>query len=97
MVRTVLKAQSDLDALIDAVDAADEPVIVEDQGKRRLVVMSPEEYDRLRGDRNERNWEMIQHVQERNADKDPDEIMRDVNQAVEEVRQQYRERQQQSA
>ncbi len=97
MVRTVMKAQSNLDALIDAVDATDAPIIVEDDGKPRLVVMSPNEYDRLRGDRNERNWEMIQLVQERNIDKDLDEIMRDVDQSVEEVRQQYRERQQKSA
>ena len=33
MVRTVMKTQSDLDALIDAVEAAGEPIVVEDQGK----------------------------------------------------------------
>lgn len=85
MVRTVSVDDTDLRALFDA----DEPIIVEDQGKPRLVVMSPDEYERLCDDRFERNWQMIQRVQERNADKDPDEIMRDVNHAVEEVRQWY--------
>lgn len=94
MVRTVIKAQSDLDALIDAVDATDEPIIVEDQGKPRLVAMSPEEYERLRDDQSERDWQTIQRLQERNADKDPDEVLRVVTAVVEEVRQERYERQQ---
>lgn len=97
MVRTVLKAQSDLDALIEAVDAADEPIVVEDQGKPRLVAMSPEEYARLRDDQFERDWQTIQRLQERNADKDPDEVLRAVTAVVEEVRQERYERQQQDS
>jgi PHD/YefM family antitoxin component YafN of YafNO toxin-antitoxin module len=93
MVRTVLRTQSDLDALIDAVDATDEPIVVEDQGKRRLVVMSPEEFDRLRDDQAERDWQTIQRLQERNADKDPDEVLRVVTAVVEDVRRERYERQ----
>ena len=88
MVRTVMRGQSDLDGLIDAVDATDEPIIVEDQGQRRLVVMSPEEFDRLRDDQAERDWQTIQRLQARNADKDPDDVLSVVTAVVEEVRQQ---------
>ena len=93
MVRTISVDDTDLRTLFDT----DEPVIVEDHGQPRLVVMSPDEYERLRGDRIETNWKLVQRVHERNADTDLDEIMRDVDQAVEEVRQQYRDRSQQSA
>jgi PHD/YefM family antitoxin component YafN of YafNO toxin-antitoxin module len=94
MTRTISRGQSTLDALIDAIDAADEPIIVEDGGKPRLVVMSPEEYERLRDEQFERDWQTIQRVQERNADKDPDEVLRVVTAVVEEVRQERYERRQ---
>ena len=89
MVRTVMKAQSDLDALIDAVDASDETIIVEDQGEPRIVVMSPEEYERYRKYIIEKGWAAVDELRRLNADKDPDEIYDIVTQAVEEVRQEH--------
>jgi hypothetical protein len=89
MVRTVLRTQSDLDALIDAVDATDGPVIVEDQGKPRLVAMSPEEFERYRAYVIEKGWAAVDELRRLNADKDPDEIYDIVTQAVEEVRQEH--------
>jgi hypothetical protein len=97
MVRTYQVRDSELESLLARLRDSEDRVALAVDGETLGIVISPEEYERLRGGRNERNWEMIQRVQERNADKDPDEIMRDVNQAVEEVRQQYRERQQKSA
>lgn len=97
MVRTYQVRDSELESLLARLRDSEDTVALAVDGETLGIVISPEEYERLRGDRNERNWEMIQRVQERNADKDPDEIMRDVNQAVAEVRHQYRERQQTSA
>ena len=97
MVRTYQVRDSELESLLARLRDSEDTVALAVDGETLGIVVSPEEYERLRGNRNERNWEMIQRVQERNAEKDPDEIMRDVNQAVEEVRQQYRERQQKSA
>ncbi len=90
MVRTISVEDTDLRTLFDA----DEPIIVEDQGKPRLVVMSPEEYERLRDDQSELDWQTIQRLQERNADKDPDDVLRVVTAVVEDVRQERYERQQ---
>jgi len=87
MVRTIAVDDTDLRTLFDI----DEPVIIEDQGKPRLVVMSPMDYERLRGDRIEANWKIVQRVQGRNADKDPDDVLRDLTAVVEEVRQERRE------
>ena len=89
MVRTVMKAQSDLDALIDAVDASDETIIVEDQGKPRIVVMSPEEYERYRAYVWDRGWAAVDQLHALNADKDPDEVYELVTRVVEEVRQEH--------
>ncbi len=40
----------------------------------------------------ERFWRAIERIGERNADKDPDEVLRDVTELVEEVRQERYER-----
>ena len=40
----------------------------------------------------ERFWRAVERVGERNADKDPDDVLRDVTEAVEEVRQEMYER-----
>ena len=42
----------------------------------------------------ERFWKAVQEIGERNADKDPDEVMRLVTEVVEEVRQERYEREQ---
>jgi hypothetical protein len=93
MVRTYEVRDDELEALLTRLRESDETVALSVDGEMLGIVVSPEEYERLREARIERNWQMIQRVQERNADKDPDEIMRDVDQAVADVRQQYREQQ----
>ena len=42
----------------------------------------------------ERFWKVVEEIGERNADKDPDEVMRVVTEVVEEVRQERYEREQ---
>src|SRR5579872_2772574 len=67
-----------------------EPTIVEKQGKPVAVVISPEEYAQYRRYKEEakqRFFRVVDRIQERNADKDPDEVDHDVTAAVAEVRQ----------
>lgn len=40
----------------------------------------------------ERFWNVVQEIRERNADKDPDEVLREVTEVVEEVCQEHYER-----
>jgi hypothetical protein len=42
----------------------------------------------------ERFWKVVEEIGERNADKDPDEVMRFVTEVVDEVRQEQYEREQ---
>jgi PHD/YefM family antitoxin component YafN of YafNO toxin-antitoxin module len=96
MVRTISRQQYEADAtaILDAVCETREPVIIESDGIASAVMISPDEYERFRREQLERDWAVIQQVQERNADKDPDEVLRDVTAVVEEVRQElYDERQ----
>ncbi|HET8628786.1 MAG TPA: type II toxin-antitoxin system prevent-host-death family antitoxin [Thermomicrobiales bacterium] len=73
--------------LLDAVSSTGEPVIAEKRGKPAAVFISPEEFVRYRQQMVERAWATIECLQERNADKDPEEVLRDVTAEVEAVRQ----------
>ena len=64
-----------------------EPTIVEKQGKTMAVVISPADFDQYQKLAKDRFFEVVYQIQERNSDKDPDEVYRDVTEAVEEVRQ----------
>jgi hypothetical protein len=44
-----------------------------------------------------RFWQTVDRIRERNADKDPDEVLADVTRVVEEVRQERYEREQREA
>ena len=59
------------------------------------MAVTPEKCDLLAEDEElvrERFWRTVARIKERNADKDPDEILRDVTEVVEEVRQEQYER-----
>lgn len=88
MVRTYEVRDAELESLLARLRETEDTVALAVGGETLGIVISPEAYKRLRGDQFESNWQMIQRVQERNADKGTDEIERDVSQAVEEVRQQ---------
>jgi PHD/YefM family antitoxin component YafN of YafNO toxin-antitoxin module len=61
-------------------------VIVERKGKPFAVVISPEEWEQIERQRADA-WATIDRLRERNADKDPDEVLQDVTAEVEAVRQ----------
>jgi PHD/YefM family antitoxin component YafN of YafNO toxin-antitoxin module len=91
MVRTI-SAQNATDNFADVlgqIAQTKEPIVVEDAGQTVAVIVSPEDY---REQAWQRIWATVDRIQERNADKDPDEVYRDVTEVVEEVRQERYER-----
>jgi len=63
-----------------------EPVVVERQGRPLAVAISPDQYAILQKEL-ERTWQAVQQVRESNGEKAPEEVLRDVTQAAEVVRQ----------
>ncbi len=51
-----------------------------------------ESVDQERDEIRERFWQAVERIRKRNADKDPDEVLREVTEVVEEVRQERYER-----
>jgi len=91
---SVREARANFSDLLGLVYYTKEPVIVERKGKPFAVVISPEQYETMRQEV-EGAWATIDKVQERNADQDPDQVLRDVTAVVEAVRRErYAERQQ---
>jgi prevent-host-death family protein len=88
MVRTIsaAEARANIDNVFAAAQNPDEPVIVEENGAPLVVVISPEEFERYRQQRIEEAWQAIDRMRERNAHLDPDEVLAEVTEVVEEVR-----------
>jgi prevent-host-death family protein len=99
MVKTMSApdAQANFTDVIGAVRESHEAVVVEQNGEAIAVVISPEDFAKLQRSAEEGWWASIQRVQDRNADKDPDEVLRDVTELVEEVRRERRARRQSNA
>ena len=88
---TTQDAQQNILEVLGTVHTTKEAVIVEKEGEPFAVVVSPEEYQQLQQQK-ERGFAAIHRIQERNADKDPEEVFRDVTTVVEAVRQERYER-----
>lgn len=95
MVKTLstADARASFSDVLNSVYYTKEPVVVERKGRPVAVIISPEEYEAFQRDREARDWAIIERVQARNADRDPDEILAEVTAVVEEVRQERYERQ----
>jgi prevent-host-death family protein len=87
MVKTVstAEARATFGDVLNSVYYTKEPVVVQKKGKVVAVIISPEAFQRLQ-EADARDWAIIQAVGERNADQDPDEVLRDVTEEVEAVR-----------
>lgn len=72
-------------------------IIVVMKQSQPTTVVSPEVVERRQREARERAWAVIERIGERNADKDPDEVLRDVTEAVEEVRQELYEEKRRAA
>ena len=87
---SVREARANFSDLLGLVYYTKEPVIVEKKGRPFAVVISPEQYESLEKEQ-ERAWTVVDRVRERNADKEPDEVVREVTAEVETVRQEMYE------
>ncbi len=95
MVKTISRSQAraNVDDVFASVKEADLDVIVEDQGLPVAVVISPERYEQFLEQEAQADWAIIHEMQQRNAHLDPDEVLKEVTEIVEEVRQaMYEER-----
>lgn len=79
------EARANFADLLGSVFYTNEAVIVEKKGKPVAVVISPAAYQALQ-EASARDWAVIEELQARNADRDPDEVFADVTAAVGEVR-----------
>jgi prevent-host-death family protein len=85
-------ARANFSDLLGLVHFTKEPVIVEKKGRPYAVVISLEDFAKLEAER-EKAFAVIDRVRNRNADKEPAGVLRDVTEEVEAVRQeQYEER-----
>lgn len=89
-------ARANFSELLGSVYYTNNPVTVEKKGKPFAVVVSPQQYQRLKQEE-EKDWAIIGELRAKNADKDPDEIYREVTKVVEEVRQEMYEKEQKKA
>lgn len=89
MVATRMTAEEARDRFGEVLNRAyyqREPIIVERQGKPVAVVVSPADFERYQQLARDRFFQVVDRVQDRNAAHDPDEVLRDVTEAVDEVR-----------
>ena len=71
-----------------------EPVIVERKGRPIAILISPEQWQHYQDAVRNRFFDAVDRLQERNRDADPEQVARDVTEAVEEVRRErYHQRQ----
>jgi len=83
---SVKDARSNFSELLGIVFYTKEPVIIERKGKPFAVMINPELFENLQMEENT-DWTILDGLAERNSDKNPDEVLRDVTAVVEEVRQ----------
>jgi prevent-host-death family protein len=88
MVKTVstAEARANLGDVLNGVYYTHEPVIVQKKGKTMAVIISPDEYEAFRRDRDARAWATVEAMGERHAGEDPDAVLAEVTAIVEEVR-----------
>ena len=60
-----------------------EPVIVEKKGRPFAVVINPESFESYKKAAKDRFFEVIEETQQDNRSVDPDEVLKDVTEAVE--------------
>lgn len=80
------EARANFADLLGQVYYTKQPVIVERKGRPFAVVISPEQFEAMEREQ-QQAWSVVDRIRERNLDKDPDEVLRDVTAEVEAVRQ----------
>jgi prevent-host-death family protein len=86
------EARENFADLLGLVYYGKEPVIVERKGRPMAVLISPEQYERYEQQVMERFGQVVDELQQHNANADPEEIQRDIDEALTEVRREQHER-----
>lgn len=85
-------AQRDFGSLVKRVSKKETRVVVEDNGEPVAALVSPDDLDQLKrlDSYREDPWRVIDEIHARNRDKDPEEVERDVAEAIAEMREEDR-------
>lgn len=94
---SVRETRENFSDVLGLVRDGKETVIVEKKGKPVAVLISPDQWDRVQQQSKERFFAVVDQLRRDNADKDPEEVYRDVTSVVEEVRQERYERENRAA
>jgi prevent-host-death family protein len=86
------EARENFSDLLGMVYYGKEPVIVERKGKPMAVLISPKQYERYQRQIMGRFGQILGELQAHNADTAADEVQRDIDEALEEVRREQHER-----
>ena len=86
------EARDNFSDLLGSVHYGGNPVIVEKKGRPFAVMISPEDFERFQKIAKEQFFDTVREIHQANKDADPDEVLRDVTEAVEAVRQEAYER-----
>jgi hypothetical protein len=86
------RADERLEGLAQVVCDDRQPIVLEREGRPLAVLITPHQFEAYQGFVTQRFMDAVQAIHERNATADPDELTREVTEAVEEVRQAAYER-----
>jgi prevent-host-death family protein len=91
-VMTIPAASKALPELVQKVSRRQTRVVVEEDGKPLAAIISADDLARLNqlDARREEEWQVFEEIHALNRDKDPDEVDRDVAEAIAEMRQEER-------
>ena len=92
---SVREVRANLADILGEVYYTKEPVIVEKKGRPMAVLINPEQYERYRENVMDRFERALDELNRRNAGRDPDQLLCEVDAVVEEIRQERFERRQQ--
>src|SRR3954471_15526881 len=86
------EARDNFSDLLGSVQYGGQPVIVEKKGRPFAVVISPEDFENLQAPAKARLFDTARAIRQEDEGVDPDEVLSDVTEAVEAVRQEEYER-----
>jgi len=86
-VVNVSQARDNLADLLGRVRFGEETITVEKKGKPFVVIISPAQYDALKDASKERLFAVIDSIQASNAQINEEDVLRDITEEVETVRQ----------
>jgi len=89
---TAKQARDNFTDLLGRVYYGKESVVVEKKGRPFAVVISPEDFEKYKKAMKDEFFKIVDEIQKRNVHFTEDEVMKDVTQAVEEVRQELYEK-----